>query len=231
MTAIQSNLTLTSPARRKHAFVWSKIINTPLPDVWMLVGPRLPVLYHEDDCGDGLIYLALVCLAWKGDLQYDYSLAALRATLLPHTYDEETSEARLIDSNIVINIWSWAKQDDATAVSNMYSTLLSSSRDAMLTYLLLKDNGSMHTGAWELRMAEHQDSCTVMTEEQQFLECIASMAGRPRGRIDILSPVGRTWCFFEWDGRRSIDGLGKYNWLVDAWREHEAFVKYGKRNV
>lgn len=197
----------------------------------MLVGPRLPVLYHEDDCRDGLIYLALVCLEWKGDLQYDYSLADLRATLLPHTYDEETCEARLIDSNIVINIWSWAKQDDATAVSNMYSTLLSSSRDAILTYLLLNDNGSMQTGAWELRMAEHQDSCTVMTEEQQFLDCIASMAGRRRGRIDILSPVGRTWCFFEWDGRRSVDGLGKYNWLIDAWREHEAFVKYGKRNV
>lgn len=231
MTTIQSNLTLTSSARQKHALVWSKIIQTPLPDVWMLVGPRLPVLYHEDDGGDGLIYLALVCLEWKGDLQYDYSLADIRTALLPHTYDEETCEARLSNSNIIVNVWSWAKQDDATAVSNMYSTLLYSSREAMLTHLLLNDNGSMQTEAWEIRMVDHQDTCTVMTEEEQFLGCIATLAGRGGGRIDILSPLGRTWCFFEWDGRRSVDGLGKYHWLIDAWREHEAHVKYGKRNV
>ena len=90
MTTIPSNHTLTRPARRNHALVWSKIIQTPLPDVWMLVGPRPPVLCDEDDCGHGLIYLALVCLEWKCDLQYKYSLADLQATLLPHEYDEET---------------------------------------------------------------------------------------------------------------------------------------------
>ena len=69
-----------------------------------------------------------------------------------------------------------------------------------------------------------------MTEEQQFLDCIASLAGHHRAQIDILSPLGRTW-FFEWNGRRSVDGLGKYNWLIDAWREDEAKMKYRKRNV
>lgn len=60
-----------------------------------------------------LVYLALVSLEWESDLQYDYSLADLRAALLPHRYNEATCEVKLNDSNIVVNIWSWAKQDDA----------------------------------------------------------------------------------------------------------------------
>lgn len=105
-------------------------------------------------------------------------------------------EARLSGSNIVVNIWSWAKQDDATAVPNVHSTLLHTSLDSMKTYLLLNDNGSMQSEGWELFMVEHQETCTVMTEEQQLFDGIATLAGRRKGRIDVLSPLGQTWCFF-----------------------------------
>jgi hypothetical protein len=64
-----------------------------------------------------------------------------------------------------------------------------------------------------------------------FFDGIATLAGRRKGRIDVLSPLGKTWCFLEWDGQRSVDGLGRYSWLIHAWREHEVRVKYSKRNV
>ncbi|KAM5367614.1 hypothetical protein ACJZ2D_009982 [Fusarium nematophilum] len=208
--------------REKHGLVWSKITQKPLPDTWMLLGPRLQALYNGEDSSDELVYLALVCLEWEGDLQYDYSLADLRAALLPHRYNKATCEAKLNDSNIVVNIWSWAKQDDATAVTDLYSTLLFRSLDYMKSYLILNDNGDMHPDAWEVWAVEHRESCTVMTERQHFYEGIAALAGRRKGRFDVLCPIGRTWCFFEWDGQPSVDGLGRFQWLLQAWEEHEA---------
>ncbi|KAL2205697.1 hypothetical protein CC79DRAFT_1371487 [Sarocladium strictum] len=218
--------------KEKHSLIWSQIIQTPLPDIWMLLGPHLQSLYSGKAFASDTVYLALVCLEWEGDLQYQYSLADLRAALAAHEYNEDTCEARLSHANIVVNIWSWAKQDDATAVTNLYSTLLTGDSNPMQTYVLLNHCGSLKFDAWDVWMAEHWEADTVMTEEQYLFDGIAALAGRRcKGRFDVSCPIGRSWCFFEWDGQRSVDGLGKYSWFINVWREHEGSMKYGKSDV
>ena len=57
------------------------------------LGPRFQALYNGEDLSGKMVYLALVCLDFVGDLQYDYSLSNLRAALVPRKYDEATGEA------------------------------------------------------------------------------------------------------------------------------------------
>ena len=226
---VQSNPADDIREKDKHSRVWSKIAQRPLPSTWMLLGPRLQSLYDGEDLSGKMVYLALVCLDFVGDLQYDYSLSDLRAALVPHEYDEATCEAKLNESSIVVNIWSWAKGDDATAVTDLYSTLLLRNFDSTRTYLMLNHNESMQPGAMGVWMIEYWEVCTVMTEEQHFLDGAATLARRRNCRIDVPSPIGRSWCFFEWDGQRSVDGLGRFNWLLQSWTEHKAHMKYGPR--
>lgn len=231
MLGCPSNPENGAQGRERHSLVWSMITQKPLPDTWMLLGPRLQALYNREDLSGELIYLALVCLEWEDGLQYDYSLADLRAALLPHRYNEATCEVKLNDSNIVVNIWSWAKQDDATAVTDLYSTLLFKSLDCMKSYFMLNDRGDKHADVSEVWTVEHRESCTAMTERQHFFDGIATLAGRRKGRFEVQCPKGRIWCFFEWDGQRSVDGLGRFQWLLQAWGEHEARVKYGLQDI
>lgn len=121
----------------------------------MLISPQLQALYNRNDCGSQEIYLVLVCLVWEGDLQYKYGIADLRAALLPHEYNKDRCEARLSHANIIVNIWSWAKQDNATAIINLYSTLLSGELSPIKSYTLLNNYGSLETDVWEVRTVKY----------------------------------------------------------------------------
>lgn len=211
-------------SRQKHTLLWSKITQSSLPNTWILVGPQLQTLYDRNKCEGKETYLSLVCLEMNGNIQY--SLTDLRANLMPHKYDEQTCEARLDKSNIILNIWSLAKEDDATAVTNLSTTLLRvglRDPDVMETYLLLNDHGSIQTQDWSVLRVEHHEVSTVFTEEQYFFDGIATLAGRNISQaMTVACPLGQKWCFLEWDGLRSVDGLGRYNWIIPVWREHEA---------
>ncbi|KAM9874265.1 hypothetical protein BJF96_g9481 [Verticillium dahliae] len=224
-------ISLTDTRARVHGLVWSKIVRCALPGTWILLGPRLKALYDGEDLSGEVIYLALVCLEWDGDLQYDLDTSDLRAILLPHSYNEATCEAKLNDSSIIINIWAWAKQDDATAVTSVYNALLFEDSDCMRSYLMYNyDEGDENATSWGVRTIEHRETSTALTEREHFCEGVSALAGRHKGSFRIHCTMVRvngqpvSWMFFEWDGRPSIEGDGGFGWLHQAWDKYQQLI-------
>lgn len=175
-----------------------------------LVGNRLKDYYCGNRCGK--IYLALVTLDWEGNLFERVSAAGnhvewLRDCLRDHTYDDGKCEATIQDpegSEIILNIWEWAKGDDATAVLNMVETILVKQGKYHQTYTMFsKDYGDEERNipAWGVRCYKGRPRFlpAASTSHSWGLRiCCNNYLYRQRS-VD--------WVFIEWTGRRSVDGV------------------------
>jgi hypothetical protein len=154
-----------------------------------LVGRHLDRLYNSQQHG-GTVYLCLISLDWEGDLAHSRGerVEWLRGCLQDHDYDSETCEARMKGSNIVLNIWEWARSDDATAITNFRDVIAEKVGDTYRTYMMYTGD---YSGVWECQLQLQNTSCDVFR-----LICDRYLY---RGK-----PV--KWAFFEWTGKASVGG-------------------------
>ena len=193
-----------------------------------LLGKKLEKL-SRGQCGLGEeVYLDLTILDWSGDFYYSFRrpLRSLLDSLngsgaggdagtgAGHEgrdggrYNDDKCEViiNVPDGPIItLNIWHWARCDDATAVQDVTETLLERKGSCYQTYMMFygDSNGNPESQNPPSRMVIKPNN--DWRRDMFFVRCSNYLV---RG-----GPV--QWLFYEWTGTRSVDG--RVTAILDSW--------------